>query len=288
MSDPSAGRESPAGALPSLPPDPLLPSAPSKPSAPLGVLHRLNLLWFPPGCLQCGRLLNPLAQATAGFPFLCRACWAGLPWKDQAKSCRRCGSLTAEPERLRCPVCADKTVHLSRAWCAFAYSTAVRHWILNWKYYREEPLSRMLGALLAQADYGTSPLEGVNFVVPVPLHRKRLRRRGFNQAYLLAHHWLAALRRADHAAPPLRPDVLTRHRHTRPQVEVPRGEREGNVADAFSVPERPAGNGSPALAGASILLVDDLLTSGSTLNACATTLLAAGTARVTALVLARA
>ena len=278
MSDPSAG------ALTPLPREPPEASAP----APLGVLHRLNLLWFPPGCRHCGRLLNPLARAAAGFPFLCRACWVGLPWKDQAKSCRRCGSLTAEPERLRCPVCADKTVLLSGVWCAFAYSTAVRHWIWGLKYSREETLSRMLGALLAQPEYGTSPLEGVNFVVPVPLHRKRLRRRGFNQAYLLAHHWLAALRRADLAVPPLRPDVLTRHRYTRPQVEMPRGEREGNVADAFSVPEPQAENGAPALAGVNILLVDDLLTSGSTLNACTTALLAAGAAHVTALVLARA
>lgn len=93
------------------------------------------------------------------------------------------------------------------------------------------------------------------------------------------------------AAPSLRADVLQRHRHTRPQVELPAAERAANVAAAFSIRPQHQGDGGEAeapLAGKRVLLVDDLMTTGATLNACAATLRAAGAKRVEAFVLARA
>lgn len=257
---------------------------------------RLHLLFFPPACRLCRRLMNPLARSTPGFPFLCESCRAALPWKDPRYSCRACGAQTAEPERLRCVSCADREQHVTRVWCAFHYEAHVRHWILQLKYGREEALAPMLGALLNQAPGGGPPMDEFDLVLPVPLHRKRLRRRGFNQAYLLAHAWARSAGGNGGAASGPSTGVLQRHRHTRPQVELAPRERAANVAAAFSLlPAAGAPQGEAAeparvqahLAGRRVLLVDDLMTTGATLNACAHTLLDAGAERVDAFVLAR-
>ncbi len=257
---------------------------------------RLHLLLFPPACRLCRRLMNPLARITPGFPFLCESCRAALPWKDPRYSCRACGAHTAEPERLRCVSCADREQHVTRVWCAFHYDAHVRQWILQLKYGREEALAPMLGALLDQAPGGGPPMDAFDLVLPVPLHRKRLRRRGFNQAYLLAHAWARSAGGNGGAARGPSTGVLQRHRNTRPQVELAPRERAANVAAAFSLvpaegaPQREAAEPARAqadLAGSRVLLVDDLMTTGATLNACARTLLDAGAERVDAFVLAR-
>lgn len=238
--------------------------------------------------------MNPLAGAAPAFPYLCGNCRERLPWKDQEYSCRACGSHTAEPERLRCPLCAEQEQQLARVWCAFNYVEHVRQWILSLKYRRNESLAHMLGALLHHAgQYGPAP-EDYDLVLPVPLHPRRLRQRGFNQSYLLAHAWRRHL--DGPLQPDLRTDLLQRHRHTRPQVELPASERSANVAAAFSlypqVNSSLAGNGDAGcdrrLTGKRVLLVDDLMTTGATLNACAATLRAAGAVQVEAFVLARA
>ena len=132
----------------------------------MNFLFRLHLLCFPPACRQCGRMLAPLAPARDGFPYLCAACRAGLPWKDPALSCRACGSLTGEPERLRCPVCAEQHFAFSRVWCAFSYHEPVRSWILRLKYRREESLVRMLGRLLLEAPNAATVTRGPRWSCP--------------------------------------------------------------------------------------------------------------------------
>lgn len=266
---------------------------------------RLHLLLFPPACRQCRRMMNPLESANPTFPYLCGGCSDELPWKQPGHTCGRCGALTAEPERKRCPSCADRKFVMERVWCALHYTDPVRRWILSLKYYRDESLTRLLGLLMSRAATAYPSLHEADLILPVPLHIKRLRSRGFNQAYLLAQSWLAWEQQSGRVEANLRSDLLQRHRNTRPQVELKPRERASNVADAFSVANgngwrAPQPIGSPnaiagqagepmeELAGKNVLLVDDLLTTGATLNACAEALLAAGAARVEAYVLARA
>jgi len=119
-----------------------------------------------------------------------------------------------------------------------------------------------------------NPLPG-EVLVPVPLHPKRLRERGYNQSYLLAKE-LGKL-----TGLPVVADSLVRERHTSPQARtLTVGERRGNVADAFACRDR-------RLEGKPVILIDDVSTSGATLDACALALKEAGAASVWGLVLAR-
>ncbi len=119
-------------------------------------------------------------------------------------------------------------------------------------------------------------ISDIDLVMPVPLHRKRLIQRGFNQALLLSHGVGSAF------GIPLSVDNLVRSRYTMPQVELSGEERIKNVAGAFAI-RRPE-----EVEGKSVLIVDDVFTSGATMNECAATLKEGGAARVTALTLARA
>ncbi len=133
-----------------------------------------------------------------------------------------------------------------------------------------------MGTLLARA-YSDFDLRA-DIIVPVPLHSERQRLRGFNHARMLAEVCAAS------AGVPLRDDVLVRERATAAQAELTASERRQNVEGAFRcLPAWSAGK----LDGCSILLIDDVCTTGSTLEACAAPLFAAGAASVWALVLAR-
>jgi len=120
------------------------------------------------------------------------------------------------------------------------------------------------------------PVSYIDCIIPVPLHVARLRQRGFNQALILAHELSRAF------SLPLSFDNLKRVRPTRPQVELTGTERIKNVAGAFAL-RRP-----DELKDRGVLLIDDVFTTGATMNECARVLKDAGASRVTALTLARA
>jgi len=154
-----------------------------------------------------------------------------------------------------------------------AYSEGpLREAIHGFKYEGARALAPLLGEML-YAGWLAARLPG-EVVVPVPLHPRRLRERGYNQSQLLARELarLAGLRLDDR--------TLRRERHTRPQVTLNAAERRANVEGAFGC--------GPALAGEAVLLVDDVFTTGATLAACAAALKAAGARSVWALTLARA
>lgn len=151
------------------------------------------------------------------------------------------------------------------------YEGRMREVVHALKYDRRRTIAPRLGALMRAC--GADVLRGADAVVPVPLHRLREYRRGFNQARELAIH----------LGPPVVP-LLRRVRHTRSQIDLPKHERYLNVEDAFEwCPVAGSRLPDPAVA----VLVDDVSTTGATLDACARVLKAAGVAEVRALTAAR-
>jgi ComF family protein len=179
-----------------------------------------------------------------------------------------------------CAACAS-TVELAsddrgEAFAAFVYGGAIARAIVRVKYEARPDLARPLGDLLyrALAFHAASLREAV--VVPVPLHPSRLAERGFNQSALLGR------RLAGHLDAPFAPRALARGRDTPKQANLDRGGRLANIAGAFRArqPER--------VRSRSVLLVDDVCTTGATLEACSSALIEAGARSVVSAVLARA
>jgi len=219
----------------------------------------LDLL-FPRWCVGCGRegdficssCLRSLPRVT---PPLCPKC--GLP-QSSATLCASCLGWQAEIDGIRAP---------------FRFDGVMRQAIHELKYRNLRALAGLLAQLLN--DYLLDNSVPGEVLVPVPLHPKRLRERGYNQSHLLAKGLsrLAGLSVVD--------DYLSRERYTSPQARTSTvGERRGNVAGAFTCRDR-------RLEGKPVILIDDVSTSGATLDACARALKQAGAASVWGLVLAR-
>jgi ComF family protein len=230
----------------------------------------LDLL-LPPTCLGCdapvarqGQFCTPCFRATG---FITEPC------------CRMCGVPFAHAgqggaDRL-CPVCRTRGRPWGRARAALRYDERARRLLLPFKHGDRTDLAGPLAGLMARA--GAALLRDAELIVPVPLHRRRLIARRYNQAALLA----LALSRI--TLVPAVPDALLRIRATAPLGALSAEQRAGLVEAAFAVRR---GRG-PGLAGRRILLVDDVMTSGSTCAACARVLLDAGAAGVDVLVAAR-
>lgn len=202
---------------------------------------------FEPPCAACARPLpNPLDGA------VCEQCWAAI----------RTGAPLTERPRGHAVGWACAVDH---------YEGRLRDIIHALKYERRRSIAKPLGGLMRES--GAALLSGADLVVPVPLHPRRERDRGFNQADDLARH----------LGLPVRP-LLQRVRFTTSQIELPADARHQNVRDAFRLDRLPAPDSRlPAV----IVLVDDVSTTGATLEACARVLKAGGVKEVRALTAAR-
>ena len=227
---------------------------------------------LPPRCLTCeatveapGRLCTTCFRAT-GFVTepCCDQC--GTPFRHAGQ-----GGLAGQ-----CRQCIDNPPPWSRGRAALRYDDQSRRIILPLKHGDRVDVAPALGRHMARA--GAALLQSADLLVPVPLHRRRLLTRRYNQSALLAY----TIGRI--AGRPVVPDALRRVRQTAPLGEKSRQERADAVAGAFVVrPSRKA-----AIAGRRVVLIDDVLTTGATAGACTRALLAAGAARVDLLVGARA
>ncbi len=236
------------------------------------MLGSLFDIFFPPVCPLCeedlmdgilcgacrGKLLSKKIKgpfcAVCGIPFIA---YGDVPESHSGRVCGRC--------------ITEKTP-FKEARSAFAYEGAVLEAVHRFKYGGAVTLAGYLGRLAADgAEFSARP----DVVVPVPLHRKRLRKRGFNQSLLLARE--VAKKFSIHV------DYrnLKRVRETEPQVNLRVRERESNIKGAFEVKD------GSAFMGKTVLLVDDVLTTGSTVRECAKTL-GRAEADVLVLTLARA
>jgi len=225
-----------------------------------GWWRRATGLLFAPRCLVC-------RERGANGRDLCATCTEQLPWNRIA--CVRCGLPMPAPGE--CGECLRQPPALAHTRAVFAYGFPLDRLVPRFKFHHDLAAGRLLADLMAGALADAPRPEAV---VPVPLHVRRLRQRGYDQALELAHPLAAAL------ALPLRPDLLRRVRATRPQSELDAGRRRRNVARAF------AARKDAPLPG-HVALVDDVMTTGATLQAAAQALLGAGVRRVDAWVCAR-
>ncbi len=233
-------------------------------------LHATLDIVFPPGCIACRRSV----ERGAG---LCAACWRSMRFIERPY-CERSGVPFAQdfgPGLLSPEAIAHPPVY-GRARAVAHYDDGpARRLVHALKYGDRLDLGRPMGAWMARA--GVELLADAQVIVPVPLHRARLWRRQFNQAAVLAREVSRA------SGVPWDPMALRRVKPTASQVGMTRPQRMDNVQGAFAVaPDR-----ADAVAGRRVLLVDDVLTTGSTLNAAARALERAGAAGVDVLVFAR-
>ena len=231
-----------------------------------------RLLW-PARCAAC----NSFVPEDRAF---CESCELSVAAVEQ--SCHGCGLPHMDDggsEGSRCHGCQAKPLPFSRVWTVLAYGGATTQAILHLKHGRRRHLARPLGALLLPAV--TAAIEGgVNALCPVPLHPRRLRQRGFNQALDLLHV-AERLARPPAARPLVVPDGLRRIRDTPALGWESPASRRRIVAGAFAV-DRPEWTKNRR-----ILLVDDVMTTGATLSECTRVLLRAGAAEVQVVALAR-
>ena len=243
----------------------------------MNALKSLIDLIYPPRCLICQALLKDQNTVQGGqdIPF-CQTCFKEFtPIKSPICSlCGRPFSDGAERDRV-CEDCLRKRPSYDVARAPYLYDGALMTAIHELKYAQRSHLADSLGSLLASfAQTWIGELKGC-LIMPVPLHPRRLRTRGFNQSLLLAR------RVASKTGSYFDFLSLRRTRFTEPQTELSSEERKKNVRKAFEVvkPE--------AVKGRTIVLVDDVATTGSTLNECAKALKRAGADSVLCLVLAR-
>lgn len=217
-------------------------------------------LVFPPRCALCGR----------GGPFVCHECAVTLP-RALPPRCPRCWRPTATPDP--CLECLERLSPLDGVRSTFLYQGSVRDLVHALKYDGQTALAEPMTALM-EADLREQGA-GIDLVVPVPLFSRRRRSRGYNQSALLAREIGKLL------AVPVADDALVRLRNTPPQARLTSaGERRSNVEGAFACRDA-------RLAGRSILLIDDVTTTGATLESCAVPLKTAGASCVRALTFAR-
>jgi competence protein ComFC len=233
------------------------------------LLETLTELFYPSNCVGCG---HPQELGT----LLCRDCLATSP-RIRAPFCRCCSRPFEGliPGEFACPNCEDRTPAFDCVVSARLARGILRDLIHRFKYGRQFYLRRVLAQTLVEgmqdARIQSNPVDGL---VPVPLHPTRLRERGFNQAEALAETL------AKQAQLPMM-RFLERRRYTDTQTRFDRVERMQNLRKAFAMRK------NTKVRGKHLLLLDDVMTTGSTLHECALVLREAGAASVRAITVAR-
>jgi ComF family protein len=207
---------------------------------------------------------------------LCGACWSEVDFLT-APFCARCGlpfdyDLGAD---VLCAGCLAAPPAFDQARAAMRYGPVARRLVVGLKHADRTHLAPPLAAWMGRA--GEALLRDADLLIPVPLHRRRLLSRRFNQSLLLARSL------GKESGLPVVADAMLRRRATPPQAGLSRNQRRRNVAAAFAV--RPARKA--LIEGRRVLLIDDVLTTGATATACARTLKRAGAGHVAVLTLAR-
>lgn len=256
-----------AGGQPSRPPAASHLPGVSKLSGPAARLAaamgpRISALFFPRRCPLCGEMLE--YGDSAG---ICRACRSSLPLVRPPR-CLRCSRTVTDPAEAFCADCREKEKHFRYGLALFDYDDRMQRAVTQIKYHNQRSFADPLSAMMAEKLGDEIRAMGAECLVPVPVHPARRKKRGFNQAELLAEGLGRRI------GIPVRTDLLFRGRNTEAQKALTTEERFRNLLGAFRA--------DPAAAAGvrSAILVDDIYTTGSTIEACATALQRAGVREV--------
>jgi ComF family protein len=232
-----------------------------------GILHFV----YPPVCAGCAEPISPAEPLE-----FCPSCRGSLDLVG-GPSCPTCGvPLSPEaPGPYECGACLAGLYRFDRARAAGAYRGLLREVIHRFKYDGHIALARPLAQLMLPGAKELCTFHEINVVLPVPLHPRRLRERGFNQAALLARRVGVSLNI------PVEYTVLRRLRWTEPQIGLSSRERAENVRGAFGLTNRRA------VRNRTVLLVDDVFTTGETVDQCVRELKRGGATEVVVLTVAR-
>ena len=233
------------------------------------IVQGVNQLLWPAVCASCGE------NICENDNNLCENCWNELLVCTSADYCRRCGRDASKYAILEgvCPQCQGEKIYFDQIARSGVYSDALRKMLLAFKWKGQTELDLVLGFLANAALQGSGFENKIDFFVPVPLHWFRRLTRGYNQSLLLAKKLKQHTAKIN--------TNLVRLRRTNLQTTMPNlSKRAANVKGAFAVRR------GHDFEGQNICLIDDIKTTGATLNECAKTLRQAGAAEVFALVLA--
>jgi ComF family protein len=218
-------------------------------------------------------------------PFLCAKC-SGSFLAIESPICSACGIVFKSRigEDHLCGECLNAPKSYKMARSAGVYDKVLMAAIHCLKYNGKIQLARPLGVLLFFSFCRYWNADRPDLIIPVPLHNKKLRRRGFNPSFLLVREWASIAQALDDGFPaiPIAEDILLRTRWTKSQTGLGRKERLKNIKNAFSV------NDASRIHRKKILLIDDVYTTGATADECTKVLVAAGSSHVNVLTLARA
>lgn len=235
------------------------------------LLNDVGDIIFPPRCLGCAEIIKRQAHHV-----FCSGCLEKISFIT-GSFCPICGTpfLASPAGNHICGNCLESKPYYTEARAVAGFETVIMDAIHKFKYGRNISIGDALGSFMAGFSFPDFDFSEYSLLLPVPLHVERLRERGFNQSLLLAKKMGKKYKL------PVSFSLLKRCKSTLSQTGLNRAEREKNIRGAFLVTDREK------LTGENIILIDDVYTTGATVNECARVLIKAGTQKVAALTLSR-
>lgn len=227
----------------------------------------LSDLFFPPSCLHCS---VPLEESTFLF---CQDCFENIEIIEKPL-CSCCGKIFSSGNNHLCGECLQKKWHFAKARALVFYDDPVASAIVDFKFQGKKACLQTF-FYIKKLSESTCDLDEPDWIIPVPLHAKRLRNRGFNQASLLAGAFFPDKRHK------IINTILVRNRNTVPQTGLDGSQRRKNIRKAFLLCD------NKKIKGKKILLIDDVFTTGTTVDECARVLMERGAKQVEVLTFAR-
>lgn len=210
-------------------------------------------LIYPVRCPVCGEIVLPKGD------MICLACKKKLPYIKEPR-CMKCGKPIEQEEKEYCNDCDRKLYHYDRGYAVWVYDDAMKKSIAEFKYHSKKENAKFYVAEVLRL-YGEQIKDfSPDVIVPVPIHRSKLKERGYNQAELLARGIGKGL------GIPVLPELLVRNKKTLPQKGLSDKERLYNLIEAFEWNNKSTENNKVSFER--VLLVDDIYTTGSTVEAC--------------------